>query len=411
VRASLIQMKDKPIPDMYAPKILMIAPGDDIHSLRPLNLLLARGCRIVFSDGVNPFPEDQDGYTYLRFPDPRGRYFLPKHLGKNIGVRLFRCSTWATIHRLKWLWRRIQPTIVHVHWVDDRAYYCLRAGLHPLVLTVWGSDINKHFLPDADPDFRDRIGKALAGADAVIIDSADMHNKCAELAGRDVPTVLLTQGIDSDRFRPGYSQAALEWRQRLGISADATVLVSIRGWSSLYRHDCILEAFARALPRLNSEAILVFKFLKRKGTDPVVLENEMRDLAEKLGVARKIRWMEEVPLEQLPGIYSFADVILNYPSMDAFPVTFLEAAACECPVISCRLPAYEGTFAEEYFRLVDPVDHSELSDAIVEFVNHKSEAINRGLPDLRQTVCRDYDEKFMANQLIGIYQKVSSLYY
>ena len=397
----------------------MIAPGDNIHSLRPLNCLLEKGCRVVFSSSSNPFPEGRERYNFIRFPDPRGGNpghpdpgreggkMFQKLLGDKGGDWLYRLFSLSTPPRLKVLWGRVSPTIIHVHWVDERAFYCVKAGLHPLVLTVWGTDINKHFLPNANPSWRRRVGEALAGADLILIDSADMHKKCAELAGREVMTELITQGVNTDRFRPGYTQAALEWRRRLCISVDATVLLSMRGWSPLYRHESILEAFARALPEINAEAILVFKTLKREGTDSEIHEKKIRDLAEKLGVAKWVRWMEEVPQNVLPEIYSIANVILNYPSMDGFPVTFLEAASCECPVISCRLPAYDGTFAEEYFHLVSPDDLSELSDAIVKFVNQNCTASRERLSELRQIVCRDYDEEIMAGRLLDIYYKLS----
>lgn len=335
---------------------------------------------------------------------------LPKLLGKNIGARLFRILAWTTVLRLKVLWRRVCPTIVHVHLVDDRAYYCVKAGLRPLVLTVWGSDINNHFLPNANPASRRRVGEALSGADLILIDSADMHKKCAELAGREVPTELITLGVNTDRFHPGYQRAAAEWRRSLSIPADSTVLLSIRKWTSLYRHENILEAFARALPRLKSEAVLVFKIVKGASTqtDRALYEKKIRNLTDKLGLGQMVRWMEQVPFHLLPEVYSFADVILNYPSMDAFPVTFLEAAACECPVISCRLPAYAGTFAEEYFKLVSPDDLSELSDAIVEFVNQNGAASRGRLSELRRIVCRDFDERIMSGRLMAIYFQLSS---
>lgn len=383
----------------------MIAPADNVHSSRPLNWLLERGWRVVFSSLFNPFPEGREGYSFIRFPYPRGERVFSKILGENIGHWL---STWTSVTRLWILRHQILPTITHVHWVDDRAYYCVKAGLRPLVLTVWGSDINDLFLPNASPVLRRQVGEALLEADLILIDSADLRGKCAALAGRKVLTELITLGVNVDLFHPGYSIAALEWRRRLGISTDTTVLLSMRGWSPLYRHESILEAFANALPRLNSEAVLVFKILKRVRTDREIYENKMRDLVEKLGISQKVRWMEEVPFNLLPEVYSFADVIINYPSMDAFPVTFLEAAACECPVISCRLPAYGGTFAEEYFDMVSPDDLSELSDAIVEFVNNQSATARGRLPELRKMMCRDYDEGVVAGRLLDIYQKLSS---
>lgn len=394
-------IKDSTFTHTLKLKILMIAPGGDIHSLRPLNSLIAKGCRVVFCDARNPFPQGRDGYKFVRFPYPRGRRWYPRVFGNYIGARIL---LWIVALRLKLLWRRVRPEIVHIHWIDDHAYYCAKARFHPLILTAWGSDINNHFLTDADAAYRRRIGEAIASADLVIADSADLLKKCSELAGRNIAKIQMLPGVDTNRFHRGYAQAVAEWRRRLNIPANAMVLISIRGWSPLYRHGSILEAFARALPRLTREVVLVFKILRRAGTDRALYEKEIRALAEKLKVDRVVRWMEEVPLEQLPEVYSFADVIMNYPTMDAFPVTFLEAAACECPVISCRLPSYVGTFAEDYFCLVSPDSVSELSDAIVDFVNNRPIAYHSRLSELRRMVCRDYNETMISERLLEIYR-------
>lgn len=390
---------------MHRSKILMIAPGNDIHALRPLNWLLQRGYRIVFSNGVDPFPEGRERYEFINLPHTHGKGVFRRLLGEHTGTRL---STMPATIYLKKLWRRICPDIVHVHWIDDRAYCCARAGLHPLVLTAWGGDIHSLFLPGASQATRRRVGETLARADKILVDSVDMHGKCVELAAREVAVELITPGVNTDLFRPGFAREALEWRRRLDILENATVLLSIRGWSPLYRHESILKAFARALPQLHSEAVLVLKILKRASMDRALYERELRDLVKKLDIARSVRWMEEVPLDRLPEIYSFADVILNYPSRDAFPVTFLEAAACECPVITCRLPAYAGTFAEDYYHLVSSDDLNELSEAIVTFVNGSRDASREPLHELRREVCHKYDDRIASQQLIDIYQKICS---
>ncbi len=387
-------------------KLFMIAPGHDIHSLRPLNWLLNKRYRIFFSNRSNPFPKGQSDFKFIRFPYPIGGRLFPRLFGKIIGVWLFRRFEWLTTLRLKILFRQINPDIVHVHWIDDRAYFCALAGLHPLIFTAWGTDINQHFLPNADPVSKRRIGKALSKADIILSDSADILKKCTELAGKQCPTELITLGVNTDIFRPGYTQDALEWRRKLNIPDNTTVFLSIRGWSPLYRHESILKAFSMALPQLQSKAVLVFKILKRVNTDHIAYEIKMRELANKLNVQHFVRWMEEVPIDSLPGIYSFADVIINYPSIDAFPVTFLEAAACECPVISCRLPSYFGSFAEEYFTLVSTEDIAELSDAIVNFELDRGLHYKEGLRELRRMVCEQNDENIVAERLNNIYRNL-----
>jgi glycosyltransferase involved in cell wall biosynthesis len=129
----------------------------------------------------------------------------------------------------------------------------------------------------------------------------------------------------------------------------------------------------------------------------------MRGLAAELGVADAVRWLTEVPYEQLPEIYAGADVIVNFPHMDAFPVSFLEAAACMRPVVSCRLPSYRGTFAEHFFRMVEPDDVDGLARALTAEVN--GEQKDRGLSEARDIVTQRYSAQSARQQLVSLYEE------
>src|SRR5262249_39561715 len=149
---------------------------------------------------------------------------------------------------------------------------------------------------------------------------------------------------------PGHSEAARAWREALGIPGSAKVLLSMRALTRRYGHHHILEAFHRARPWIASDCFLVFKeFNPSQSPEVRAYKQELQECATQYGIAHRVRWVPEIPYDRLPGLYATADAIVNFPCMDAFPVTFLEAAACERPVISCHLPSYQGTFADEYF--------------------------------------------------------------
>ena len=381
----------------------MLAPWFSIHSTRPLNWLLENGCHVTFVASNDPNPEHRDRYQFLPYPSPRGtRYY--RRLGRRVVGRF---ALWTVVLQLRLLWRHVRPDVVHLHWVSRRAYHCVKAGLRPLVLSVWGSDINQHFLPDADPERRRITGQALAGADVVIVDALGMAEKCAVLAGREIRTELLHLGVNTKAFRPGYREAAKEWRRRLAVPANARVLLSPRTWRPHSGHHIILEAFSQARSRLKTNSVLVFKMSTRIGNPGHALyEMDLRRRAEQLGIAQSVRWIEEVPFAQLPGLYAFADVIMNYVSTDTFPVTFLEAAACERPVITCRLPSYRDTFAERCFRMVEPGKVTDLADAIVEVINEGPSQRARLLSEARQVVEKEYDEAISAKRLMQIYREL-----
>ena len=85
------------------------------------------------------------------------------------------------------------------------------------------------------------------------------------------------------------------------------------------------------------------------------------------------------------------------------PITFIEVAACKKPVISCRLPAYIGTFADKYFRMVEPGNINELSDAIVEELNGNVTGNTKNMIKARRVVEKKYDEKIYIQGLLNIY--------
>lgn len=383
----------------------MVAPGYVIHAARPLNWLLDEGCDVTFLDlsNNNPITEHRDSYKYLQFPSPRGSRFY--------GIIGDKAADWMALGtqvlQLQLLNLQIKPDITHIHWIDHHAYKCMKAGFKPLVLSVLGSDVNQFFFQNINGEKRRLVGRTLAVANTIIVDAPDMIEKCNILAGCETHTVLLPMGIDMKLFRPTSIHTALEWRRKLKIPPESTVLFSPRGWKRIYRHEYILEAFAKALPRLETDTYLIFKKSDMiHNLEFVLYEKELLQRAHELGVTEQIRLIPWVPYEQLPEIYGIADVILNYPYMDAFPVTFIEAAACEKPVISCRLPAYLGTFAEKYFRMVDSENIGELADIMVEELNSDNTDRREKLIKARRAVEQEYDEKIYIKGLLNIYTSI-----
>src|SRR6266566_5483001 len=165
-------------------RVLMLAPGSWLHSKRTLNCLLESGHEVTFVDGDNPLPEGHQGYTFLPYPRS-GRRFYKKLLGESLGNRI---AEKLVVAQLRKLWREFRPDVVHVCWLDKRAYQCVQAGLKPLVLSVWGSDLNSQFLSDARPHDVSMIAQALSSADLTVVDAPDMHQKCSVLAGKEIRT-------------------------------------------------------------------------------------------------------------------------------------------------------------------------------------------------------------------------------
>lgn len=378
-------------------RVMLLAPGFDVHAQRFLQWLQAAGCQVLFVDRVRPPNLDPSRSLFSVYP--KG---LP-----GAGNRLRRFDEWARYVQFHLLWRQFKPDVVHLHSVDGRQYDCFRAGLRPLVLTCWGSDIHKLFQPGADGVSRICTGRVLRHADHVFADSWDVLDRCDILAGCHVPSSLLYMGINTSLFRPDNLQARQAWRQCLAISEDAKVLLSVRACRRLYQHELILEAFAKARTRLSCESVLVFK---RYFVDDPTYEEELRAQAKRLEVEKYLRWVERLPYEQMAELYAMADVVVNLPQLDGFPVSFIEAAACGTPVVTNLLPAYERIGLERFFRMVPDHSTEQLGRAIAEALMEQPESISAKARLARQWAVTSGDEKKCVEHLLTVYGRLAKRY-
>ena len=372
-------------------RVMLLAPGDCIHSQRFLQWLQRGGCEVIFVDDV--MPPNLDSSRFVRYPGGI----------RQLGKALWRFNTFLRRWQLRYVWKRLRPDVVHVHWVGAKAYDCGRARLKPLVLTCWGTDINIHFLPEAHPAWRKSTGYALSCADFVFADSPEVLERCNLLAGRPVRSLLLLMGIDTICLSPRYAEGAEALRGALGIARRAKVLLSVRAWKPRYRHDLILEAFARVRRTLPFETVLIFK---RYCVEVSSYEDELRLRARKLGAENHVLWIDNIPYARMPELYALADVVVNFPRFDAFPVTFIEAAACGKRVISNRLPAYEGFGLERFFRMVPTDSVDELAKAMAEVLMESPEVAAFKAEEARKWAEEYGDERKCAEKTLAVYRRL-----
>jgi len=370
-------------------KILTIGPWFSPHTQRPIRWLCENGFEVCFLGDNNPFPTEMPGYSFSIFPNTN--------------------DVIEAISRLQSIYNQFRPDVVHVHWIDARAWLCVQAGLKPLVLSVWGSDINDFFIPGCDTSFRLGVGETLSGADLTIIDAPTMAHKCSVLAGKEIATTFLHLGFDTSRFNRDYEQAASNWRERLKINQDAVVLLSPRGWGANNGHHKILEAFNNALPKFENDAVLLFKIYNRISfADNLIYEMEIRRRAIELGISDKIRWMENVPDNQVPEIFAASDIVINYPKKDTLPITLMEAAASGCCTITALLPSYLETFIEHHLRCFTPGCDDELVAAMIELVNMSPLQRKTLALGAQQEVINCFDEKMYIDGITNIYKALAN---
>lgn len=133
---------------------------------------------------------------------------------------------------------------------------------------------------------------------------------------------------------------------------------------------------------------LMAAFLKIKHKTPqfLIVAGRREFSADPLISDERILYMDYVPAEDLPFLYSYADLFV-YPSlMEGFGIPPLEAMACGTPVISSNggsLPEVAGDAA----LLFDPNDSDGLSELMLRVINNKDlrdEMIKKGLENIKR---------------------------
>jgi glycosyltransferase involved in cell wall biosynthesis len=380
------------------PRLLLLAPGSWIHGRTALRAAIGTGFDTVFVDHYDPELNDTLKYTFIRLP--RSGYSLYRRVLADSTARRLRDQVYTSWFRR--LWERVAPDVVHVCWIDFRAALCARVGMTPLILSTWGSDINLHLEAGCDPVWRAFAIEALSGASLTIVDAPDMTARCEMLTRQHVPSEMLHLGVDTAQFRGGLCSERTELRAQLKISDDDILLSSMRALSPSYNHDLILDAFAYSLPNLRRKAYLLFKTFNAQRPYVEMLRGKTREY----GITDRVRFVDEMPHAALPSLYAATDFVINTPQRDSFPVTLLEAGACQRAVICNRLEAYAGVLPDENITWIPANDCQALAAAITDRTNGY-EYCEESFVGVREAIIAGFSELGYQNRLGAIYRRMA----
>jgi len=186
-----------------------------------------------------------------------------------------------------------------------------------------------------EPSWRRSLFKPLVkwmvqGADARITYGSRAKEYLVSLGADPETTWPAVRGLP-DAYGAGARalppEARAHQRGALGIDARFVVfycgqLIDRKGLSEL------LHAFAR-FQSDRDDALLVIA-----GTGS--RERTFKALAQRLGIAGRIRWLGHVPPENLPGWYALADLFVLPSREEVWGMVINEALACGVPVLTCE---------------------------------------------------------------------------
>jgi glycosyltransferase involved in cell wall biosynthesis len=273
-----------------------------------------------------PFPQRVFGAysTFARVPRHERRreldvwhprYLVVPKIGSLWTPEFLYRSALACVRRLQRQGMTFDVIDAHYFYPDGVAAARLGRTLGiPVVITGRGTDLT--LIPEAAPT-RKLVVEAAAEAAAMVTVCEDLRRRLIALGAPADRVLTLRNGVDLDLFSPK-DRAAARAKHRL----DGFVLLSVGGLIERKGHHLAIEALATY-----PDCTLVIA-----GGGP--LRAELEQLAARLGVADRVRFLGDTPHSRLPELYSAADALVLASSREGWANVLLEAMACGLPVLA-----------------------------------------------------------------------------
>jgi teichuronic acid biosynthesis glycosyltransferase TuaC len=235
----------------------------------------------------------------------------------------------------------------------------------PVVVTARGTDLN--LIPEF-PAPRRMILKAASQADGLITVCQALKDRLVELGIVADAVTVLRNGVDLDRFRPMDRAAA---RHQMGLTR--RTLLSVGHLIERKGHHHVTEAL-RLLP--DTDLLIVGDGVER---------STLEQLAKRLNVSDRVKFLGAVDQRSLAPIYNAADALVLASSREGWANVLLEAMACGTPVVASNVwGTPEVVAADEAGQLMPTLDAAGVAAGV--------EKLFANLPDRAAT--RHYAEKF-----------------
>ncbi|MEK7403983.1 MAG: glycosyltransferase family 4 protein [Acidobacteriota bacterium] len=227
----------------------------------------------------------------------------------------------ARVSKLRRLLRELHPDVVHVHYINEAALFSVCAGIRPMVLTAWGSDILVS--PEKSWIRKQAVKYTLKRADAITCDADHMKQRMVSLGADPEKVRVIFFGTDVERFHPGRRDPELRRR----FAADGgPVVISIRTLEPVYDVASLIRAIPAVLARFPEAVFLI------GGTGS--LAAALAGLAAELGVQDSVRFLGALSQEALPAYLASSDVYVSTALSDGgIAASTAEAMASSLPVV------------------------------------------------------------------------------
>lgn len=283
---------------------------------------------------------------------------------------LGRLGYFIALLSLRRLYVHLRPDVVHAQYITSYGFLSAFAGLHPLVLTAWGTDVL--ISPKESRLMRWLASYAVKHADAVTTVAKHMNPSVAALGIAESAVSAVPLGVDLQRFvSPSAGRG----------ESDTLHLICTRNFAPIYDIGTLIKALQRTAQRgLRLQVDLI-------GSGP--LRSELEAQVMRSGLSSWVTFHGHVDHDRLAQLLAQADLFVSPALSDGNNVSLNEAMACASFPIGTDIPA-NAQWIEDGVNglLYPPGDATALAECILRAAGdaawrHAAGKLNRDIVEQR----------------------------
>lgn len=321
------------------------------------------------------------------------RYPFLKPESLLIFLKLFLSAAWIVLrHRID---------VIHVGKNIPEGYVARlvkRLLGTPYIIYAHGEEI---CVSMENPRLKSTIEPVYNDAAAVIANSRFTVGVAKEAGIRQDHVVQISPGTDPDSFCPGRRDPGLVEKHQL---EDRLVLLTVGRMQRRKGHDYVIQC----LPEIRKALPHITYLIASDGDE----WNYLHELARDREVEDIVKFLGPVKQDDMVKLYNTCDIFImanrTMPGGDVegFGIVFLEAGACEKPVIGGRSGGTADSIRHEQNGLrIDASQHQEIIDAVILLGKDPERRREMGRVG-REIVLGDYTWEIVAERILSLSRKV-----
>ena len=254
--------------------------------------------------------------------------FVPEEVYKMMNVRVHKVSKPMPFlllapFKIRRLIKKINPDIVHAHYVTQYGFCGAFSGFHPLIISAWGSDVLVD--PDNSMIFKLMVKFALKEVDLITCNGENLKEAMTNMIEDSQKIKIIYHGVDIKNFNSSKRDKAII---KSLFKGDFPTVISIRGLEPIYNVESLIKAIPLVLKLVPDAKFII----ANNGSQ----EAHLKEMAKSLDIWNNVKFVGLIQHNELPKYLASSDIYVSTSLSDGGAVvSTLEAMACGlAPVVT-----------------------------------------------------------------------------